>query len=517
MNGSVKIYYTSDVHGHVFPVDYAGGVPMACGILNLARDMVKDGNTLILDGGDTLQGTPFSQYYLEHPGVLSCHPLAAAFNAAGYDYVTLGNHDFNFGYGALRDYLGDLHAQCLCANVKDLKGGLSILPEVVHTLENGLRIGITGIVTDFVNVWEQEENLAGLRITDAFAAAAQAYNRLRPLCDMCVCIYHGGFERDLENGRLLSDTGENIGWKLSSELGYDIVLTGHQHMAVEGIDIEGTHAVQCPSGASQYVRLDATVRGGKVAVESHLLPVGETHDPEPYNTLLPLEKTVQHWLDLPVGSIAASIPGKGKLDVALHGSRVASLFNQVQLEATGADISCTSLGNDPVGLATPVTMRGICSAYLFANTLVVLEVDEAVLRESLERCASYFTLEDGEPVISQEFLKPKVEHYNYDFYAGISYEFDLRLPVGQRVVKLARSDGSPLGGGTFRLCTSNYRATGTGGYGRLGRSPVLWRGTVEMPELTARYIRKNSPLELPDNGSFRVIWGDGKAGKYGTI
>ena len=134
MKRTLKIYYTSDTHGHVFPVDYLAGVPETCGILNLAAQMKKDENTLILDGGDTLQGTPFSQYYLEHPDKAPCHPMAAAFNAAGYDYITLGNHDFNFGYKALRDYLQALDAQCLCANVQDLRGELGILPEIVHTL-----------------------------------------------------------------------------------------------------------------------------------------------------------------------------------------------------------------------------------------------------------------------------------------------------------------------------------------------------------------------------------------------
>ena len=71
--------------------------------------------------------------------------------------------------------------------------------------------------------------------------------------------------------------------------------------------------------------------------------------------------------------------------------QVAELFNRVQLAATGADISCTSLGNEPVGLATPVTVRGVTAAYLFANTLVVLEVTREALCAALERCAAYFT------------------------------------------------------------------------------------------------------------------------------
>ena len=185
---------------------------------------------------------------------------------------------------------------------------------------------------------------------------------------------------------------------------------------------------------------------------------------------------------------------------------MAALFNQVQLAETGADFSCTSLGNDPVGLASPVTMRGVTAAYLFANTLVVLEVTEEVLRQTLERCAAYFTLVDGQPQISEEFLLPKVEHYNYDFYAGLAYTFDLRRPVGSRVVRLAKLDGSPLGGGTFRLCTSNYRATGTGGYDVLRKCPVLWRGGVEMPDLTARCIQTHSPVPQLHNAEMRVIW-----------
>ena len=137
---------------------------------------------------------------------------------------------------------------------------------------------------------------------------------------------------------------------------------------------------------------------------------------------------------------------------------------------------------------------------------MVLEVTEEVLRQTLERCAAYFTLVDGQPQISEEFLLPKVEHYNYDFYAGLAYTFDLRRPVGSRVIRLTKLDGSPLGGGTFRLCTSNYRATGTGGYEILRECPVLWRGGVEMPDLTARYIQAHSPVPQLHNAEMRVIW-----------
>ena len=506
MEKTFQIYFTSDTHGHIFPVNYASNRPEASGLLALAAQIEKDGDTLVLDGGDSLQGTPLTQYYLEHRGEWDIHPVAAAFNALGLDYFTLGNHDFNFGYEALRDYLRAMEGTCLCANVEDLGGELPIRPWTVHTLSNGLRIGLTGVVTDFVNIWEQPQNLERLRITDAFQAAQAACAALRGQCDVCVCIYHGGFEEDLESGRVLSDSGENIACRIARELDFDLLLTGHQHMVVAGVGLSGTYAVQPPANAGQFLHLTGRWDGQESRFSSRLEPVGSDHPTEPFQSLLPLERAVQAWLDQPIGALAQAIPPEGKLEAALRGSQVAALFNQVQLEETGADFSCTSLGNDPVGLTSPVTMRGVTAAYLFANTLVVLEVTEEVLRQTLERCAAYFTLVDGRPQISEEFLLPKVEHYNYDFYAGLSYTFDLRRPVGSRVVRLTKLDGSPLGDGTFRLCTSNYRATGTGGYEILRECPVLWRGGVEMPDLTARYIRTHSPVPPLHNGEMQVVW-----------
>ena len=137
MEKTVQIYYTSDTHGHIFPVNYAANCPEKTGLLNLADQMEKDGNTLVLDGGDSLQGTPLTQYYLENRDRWPVHPVAVAFNAMGLDYFTLGNHDFNFGYEVLRDYLRAMDGVCLCANVEDLGGELPICPWTVHTLANG--------------------------------------------------------------------------------------------------------------------------------------------------------------------------------------------------------------------------------------------------------------------------------------------------------------------------------------------------------------------------------------------
>ena len=85
----LKILFTSDLHGYFFPTDYihTGCRPMGVNALSGMFRAARDENTLTIDGGDTLQGSPFA-YYAAHHGRVPL--LAQAMNDAGYDYVTVG-------------------------------------------------------------------------------------------------------------------------------------------------------------------------------------------------------------------------------------------------------------------------------------------------------------------------------------------------------------------------------------------------------------------------------------------
>ena len=257
----LKIYYTSDVHGAFSPTDYATGGRIAAGLSNCIADFKKDGDTLIIDGGDILQGSPFT-YYLysqtEHGG----KTIAALMNIGGYDFITLGNHDFNYGKAAIEEYLAALNAKCLCANVRGVR---SVEGTAVVTLQNGLRVGLAGVTTHYVNIFEKRENMRGITVTDAFTAAKEALSELKAQhTDINICIYHGGYERDLASGALLSATDENQGYRICSELDYDILLAGHQHMAAENKRVCGTFTCQPPDKAKQYIELVISVNNGHI-------------------------------------------------------------------------------------------------------------------------------------------------------------------------------------------------------------------------------------------------------------
>ncbi len=508
MKKQLRIYFTSDTHGHVLPVNYAGGSRTDSGLLNIAEDISHEANTLVMDGGDSLQGTPFMQYYLEHKEDYSFHPAAEGFNAMGLDFYTFGNHDFNFGYEALRDYAKAMNGVLTAANVEDLKGEIPIQKWQIKTMENGMRVGITGAVTAHVNIWEKKEHLEFLKISAPIPCVQKALEEMRGKCDLTVCIYHGGFEEDLHTHRRLSDSTENEACKMARLCDLDILLTGHQHMAVPEAYIGNTLMVQPPANAEYYNYIEAELdENGEKTYSASLEKVGNHTNEKLLNTLQDLEDRTEKWLDQPIGTLAQPIEPEEKLQIGLHGSQLAAIFNQVQLEHADADISCVGLGNSALGLPKEISIRDIYATYSFANTSVVKEITGSALKEALERCATYLEVnEEGEACIGPAFLEPKIEHYNYDLYAGLDYAFDIRKPHGERVVRMNRLDGTRiLPEDKLRLVTSDYRATGTGGYEMIGVCPTVFSGADNVQDLIIDYIRSHEIVEIPDNYRFEVI------------
>ena len=342
----ITIYYTSDLHGHFYPTTYGDKTQRALGLFRCAPGFVKTPNTLVIDGGDTLQGSPFTAYCVKE--LRSARPVAEIMNRCGYDVVTLGNHDFNYGADYLREYLTQGNFACVCENLKD-ETGKSIFPRLVKVMENGLRVGIVGIVTDHVNIWEKPENLAGVQVTSPLEAAREALAALRQEADLTICIYHGGFERDLRTGRLLSSSGENIAYQLCQELDFDILLTGHQHLSLPGRLLHGTFALQCADNGREYHRLEVSVQDGKPVIRSQAVAAQVPPDPELMQAFSGLEAQVQHWLDQSVGSLPYPLHTASHLQMAACGSDIAKLFSDVQLRASGAQLSAVSLANEVMG------------------------------------------------------------------------------------------------------------------------------------------------------------------------
>ena len=102
----IRLLVTSDVHGYVYPYSYADGKKENIGFAKVkaVMDSLKDENTLLLDNGDVLEGSPLSFYHF-HSHSKNISPMSKAMRLIGYDYVNVGNHDFNYGEEALLQHL----------------------------------------------------------------------------------------------------------------------------------------------------------------------------------------------------------------------------------------------------------------------------------------------------------------------------------------------------------------------------------------------------------------------------
>ena len=103
------------------------------------------------------------------------------------------NHDFNYGLEYQAAYRSRNNGVCVCQNITD-EAGNTLFPWKLHTMKNGLRVGIVGIVTDYVNIWEKEENFKRNSHHGSFLRQQKnALAQMKEQTDLTICIYHGGF------------------------------------------------------------------------------------------------------------------------------------------------------------------------------------------------------------------------------------------------------------------------------------------------------------------------------------
>ena len=218
---------------------------------------------------------------------------------------------------------------------------------------------------------------------------------------------------------------------------------------------------------------------------------------------------LENWLDSPVGHLSKDLWPGDRLGMALEGSEIADFFNRVQLWATGADLSCTALPNECRGFSRDVTVRDVVASYVYPNTLCVLKITGRDLREALEQCATYFSADDeGHIAISDAFMRPKEEHYNYDYFAGVDYSFDLSRPVGESVIRMERNGVPIRDEDQLTLCMCDYRATGAGHFQMWEHCEHEKDVLTEISELILQYFAQHDQISIPSAEQIESWYGD---------
>ncbi|KRL93673.1 bifunctional metallophosphatase/5'-nucleotidase [Levilactobacillus hammesii] len=515
----VRILSTSDVHGYVYPTKYLSivdtqplGLLKAATIIDEARQAaLPDEIVITIENGDWIQGSPFTTYLAKHPAAGS-EQLTQLTTSLHYDAGVLGNHEFNYGLRYLQTAESDRDYPLLGANI--IGGEAQQIVDAPYTIieRQGIRIAILGLTTAYVPTWEPADHLTGLKFESIVTTAKRWVPRLRKQADVVIVAYHGGFEADPVTGEPTERaTGENEGCRLLQEVpGIDALVTGHQHRQLADI-YHGVPTTQPGEKGAAVGLIELTLDKNKrvIAHDARLLSTATAKPAEWLaNLVANTETRVQSWLDQPIGRLdGASLTVKDPMAARLHGHPYLQLVNTVEMAAGQTDIALTSLFNDDVrGLSHQPTIRELLNSYSYPNTLVVEELSGQNIRLALERCASFFDLAaDGTVTVNDAFTTPKVQLYNYDIYSGLTYTFDLRRPVGQRVVQL-NYHGSPVQPSqTLTVAMNQYRGNGGGDYPMFNARKIIREVSTDLPELIMNYLDDHDVVMGQEQTNFKVI------------
>lgn len=496
----LTVLHTSDLHGQVLPFDDAGDrqAPGSLARVSAAVAAIRastDNPVLVLDSGDTLQGTPLEE--IIHVRSKEPSPTIDAMNRIGYAAMAVGNHEFNFGLEPLRRAEKEAEFPFLAANAIDVKTGQPAFRPFVVKVLGGLRVGLLGLVTPNIPGWEVPANYEGLVFQPMDEAARHWVPLLRKgeRCDLVIVLAHTGLEVDLETGEIDHTAYENFGDRLSRIPGIDLLLTGHAHQNVPPQLMNGTVFSQPSSRARVMTRIDLKIERPEngppkiVTWSGANIDLSTSEVDQDFSEHF--ESRHQRVIEVLARPLTVADAPVSVRNCRLEDCAAQDLIHQVQLLASGADLSLASLltGSTPDLEPGPVTSRWVRSLYVYPNTLQSVRLTGAQVKDVLEHSARYYAgIEcpaEGPCVL---ISNPDVRHYNIDTLQGLSYRIDPTRPEGERIVDLRRNGQSIDPQASFTVVCNNYRVAGGGGFPHLAEAEVIWRSSIEVASMISDYL-----------------------------
>ncbi|WP_134702243.1 bifunctional 2',3'-cyclic-nucleotide 2'-phosphodiesterase/3'-nucleotidase [Ammoniphilus sp. YIM 78166] len=496
-----RIIGTTDIHANIVNYDYysngvtnAFGLSKAATLINHARS--ENPNNLLLDNGDTIQGSPLGDY-VENKGLVKSgyvHPVMRAMNLLKYDAGTPGNHEFNYGLEFMDLTLAGAQFPYVNANVIDKATGknyftpFTILErKVVDTVgeTHTIKIGVTGFVPPQILSWDKKYLEGKLDVKDIVKSAREVVPQMKAAgADLVVVLAHSGIAEFDQNQNLKPYTEgmENAGYYLSQVEGIDAIVTGHQHQKFpavgnkvfpdgNGIDntngtINGVPTLMPGSWGDNLGLIDLQIEkvDGKWKVnegKALLRPIvvnkesAADSDKNIEEAVKVEHQATIEYMASPVGEL------KGDLNtffaLVLDNASM-EIVNRAQTWYVQNAIKGTEHEGLPVlSAAAPfkagrggvdnytnvasgtLSIKNIADLYLYDNNVVTaIKVKGSDIKEWLEWSAGQFNQIDPNKTEEQNLINSTFPTYNFDIIDGVTFEIDVTQPAkydgGQNVI-----------------------------------------------------------------------------------
>lgn len=505
---------TSDTHGNVYNWDYYKdaeyddsahndvGVAKLAALVNRIR-AEKGVTTLVIDAGDTIQGTPLATYYAKQEPITETgekHPMAKAMNVLHYDAVTLGNHEFNYGLPLLNLWIRQLGFPALAANAVSARTGRpAFTPYVIKKVSLGrhaptLRVGILGLTNPGVAIWDKGNVEGKLEFLDMVTTAAKWVPEMRRRgADVVFVSAHGGDSGISSYGPEVPN--ENPAALIAAQVpGIDAILFGHAHLEIPQrfVTNEKTGAQVLMSEPSKWgerlTRMDFELvrTHGKWSISTKKATTLNTNTVDADPKVLAVVKS-QHaktvaYVNQPVADSTEELSAATS---RYEDTPILDYINKVQTDTVAAALAGTEYASLPVlSIAAPfsrtalfpagsVKIKDVAGLYIYDNTLEAVVLSGAEVKAYLEYSAKFFvTLAPGAAVDPETISDPAVPDYNYDTLSGVDYDIDISKPVGSRITRLQIDGAEVAADAQFVVAVNNYRRSGGGNFPGIVKTQV---------------------------------------------
>lgn len=466
-NVTVTVLDTSDIHGHIYPYEYAIDSAKADSGLVKIMTLVKqeranNPNTILIDGGDMLQDNLVELFNNE-----PVHPMIEAMNFMQYDAWELGNHEFNFGLNFLTKNMAAFQGKVLAANIYKDNGTRFANPYVIIN-KGGVRVAIVGLITPNIPKWEAStpDHFAGLTFTDPVDEAKKVIKELEGKYDVLIGLIHMGDTTEYT----ATDGIEPIAKACPQ---FNVIFSGHKHSTYDNKDFNGVKVLEPGSTGAALGKADITlVKNGEtwkvqtVALKN-LSTKTVVEDKDMMDKFAKIHQASLAEANKVVGEVTADfiprvdyITGKDTVTTIptsqIEDTAVIDVINEVQLFFAKADISSAALFNFGSNLKQgPFKKKDVAFIYKYDNTLVGVNITGKNLKAYMEWSMSYYnTYKSGDVTPS---FNATIPGYNYDMFSGITYEVDITKEAGKRVQNVL-FNGQPLDDNkVYKLAVNNYR------------------------------------------------------------
>ena len=508
----VVILATSDMHGNVCSFSYEDNTETANnGMARLYTyiQKVREENPIVflVDAGDDIQGTIMTDD-LANKNPDNEHPVIAAMNYMGYDAMTLGNHEFNWGIDNMLKILSKANFPVLGANVLNKDGSYVTGKGWTILDRGGVKLAVIGVCTPDIPIWDGGKQGIDDTVFEAGnVAVKKAIEEIGDQADIILVSAHMGqfAEFDQDNG---SDAGQKI---VEDNPAVDILQVAHMHITVND-KIGETPVVGVRNSGREIARIDVTLDADK-SIKEITTEIVDMADYEPSQEIrdIPVVKDLHEQTITfikgtvdengqpvnPLGTTSGKFQPENEIaglpEGKLQDTAVMDLILAVQLLYSGADVTACALFKDTSDLPEGVINYGnIFDIYKFDNTLYTVNVTGKELKDYMEwSAACYNQWKPGDINIS---FDPDHPGYLYDMFAGVDYEIDLSQPAGQRI-KNVMFHGEPLRDDqVLKLAVNNYRYSSGLKAQDLVEAERDWESSNSIRDMIVQYLAEHPEL-----------------------